>query len=255
MPNATEVQRVFVQPEHVNRTPLSALGRRYAIIPRRLLVLPAGELKVLAALLALRGKRGGAALALSFEDLHHSTGYCGRRLDDHLASLRARGLVEATVIRASAEALRRGRHYAKVPVGNLAALTASRLKTLAIVELFTERRGRRARRTVTFAWIVEELASWTGFVGGRSLRTLAVHVAALRALGFHVAERHRPRGKNLHALRKEPAPGQAATLSPSEKDCQKGDKSLSGKATASLEAARAEVRRLARMMDARAGLA
>ena len=161
-------------------TPATQAGSNYALLPARLLLrLPSGELLVLSVLLSQRRSNGTFLRPLTFGKLARSTGFCGKTLGAHVASLRAKGLVHHAELKPTAEAItKRGERYAKVRTDRASVTGSAAFRLLAGVALFTDARGnlRVSRRY---------LASTIG----RSTRTARRLLGELRAVGYAIPAR------------------------------------------------------------------
>ncbi len=85
----TEYNRTQGTAQGPRPNPRNPLGCSYALVPARLLDLPGGELVVLSWLLAARRKT--CCLGYTLAELGAATGFCGRTVQAHVASLRAAG--------------------------------------------------------------------------------------------------------------------------------------------------------------------
>ena len=157
-------------------TPATQTGSSYALLPARLLCLTGGELLVLSVLLSQRRTNGTFRRPLTFGELARSTGFCGKTLGAHVASLRAQGLVHHAELKPTAEAItKRGERYAKVRTDRASVTGCAAFRLLAGVALFTDAKGnlRVSRRY---------LASTIG----RSTRTARRLLGELRAVGYAI---------------------------------------------------------------------
>ena len=160
-------------------TPATQTGSSYALLPARLLCLPGGELLVLSVLLSQRRTNGTFLRPLTFGELARSTGFCGKTLGAHVASLRARGLVHHAELKPTAEAItKKGERYARVRTDRVSVTGSAAFRLHAAVRLFTDREGnlRVSRRY---------LASTIG----RSTRTARRLLGELTAVGYLIPAR------------------------------------------------------------------
>ncbi len=190
--NATHARPEAQAPSH-DFHPRNPLGCSYALIPERLTVLPGGELLALAWLLAAR--RSTACLRYTVQQLGAATGFCSKTLAAHVASLRAKGLVDPDVLRAAPEALTKpGERHAKVFVRDLMKQpTAAPFRLYVVARFYTDRNG---RCRVSRKHLAERL--------NRSTRTVRSLFATLRAFGIPTPARlYRSVEKTFRSTRKK----------------------------------------------------
>ena len=158
--------------------PRNPLGCSYALVAERLLNLPPGELLVLSWILAAR--RATACLGYSLSELGACTGLCGRTVQAHVASLRAKGLVDRAGLRATPAALTKsGERHARVDVRDLMAQpTGAAWRLHLFRRLHSDRSG---RLRISRRYLADSM--------GRSTRAVRDGFRKLRALGIETPGR------------------------------------------------------------------
>ena len=128
----------------------------------------------------LAARRATACLGYTLRELGACTGLCGRTVQAHVASLRAKGLVEREGLRATPDALTgRGERHARVDVRDLMAQPTGAAWLLHLFRRLHSDRSGRLR--VSRRYLAERM--------DRSTRAVRDGFAKLRALGIETPGR------------------------------------------------------------------
>lgn len=161
------------QPPTPGRHPRNPHGSDFALVSERHGWLPTGELWLLAWLLGSR--RGGALLRWTARELGRATCFCSKTLHAHVASLRAKGLVDPDLLRATPSALaKRGERHARIMVRDLLRIgSPADFRAHFAVRLCTDSGGRLRSTRRYLATLIR-----------RSRRTLRTRLRRLEAAGI-----------------------------------------------------------------------
>lgn len=171
MPNAADNTEDALAPQ--GRHPRNPHGSDFALVAERHGQLPTGELWLLAWLLGSR--RGGALLRWTAQELGRATCFCSKTLHAHVASLRAKGLVDPDLLRATPSALaKRGERHARIMVRDLLRIgSPADFRAHFAVRLCTDSGGRLRSTRRYLAMLIR-----------RSRRTLRTRLRRLEAAGI-----------------------------------------------------------------------